>query len=313
MHEIVGGAAAEGLGGVGREAEGRLARGGAAQFRTARENRVDFLAVERRDVLDVLNVLQAPLDLEGGDARVDQGFEIRSLIVVLEAENMASLREHRAVFGRDVVGEAAELRAGAAVGAAPQHGFRHVALARVTYAKRPVHEEFNAGLRQSRAHGADRVEVEFAREDELREAHLLEESRFFGRPDVALGRGVDLDVGQGAHEKAHVLQDQDVHARLLGVEGERPRRLDFVVAKEGVEGHEDAGVPAVCVVAESRDVVERIARRLTGAEGGAADVNGVRAVLDRGDARVGVARRGEKFQGVKGKHAEKDPVCVPKV
>ena len=116
-----------------------------------------------------------------------------------------------------------------------------------------------------------------------------------------------------AHEKAHVLQDQDVHARLLGVEGERPRRLDFVVAKEGVEGHEDAGVPSVRVVAEPRDVVERIARRLTGAEGGTSDVDGVRAVLDRGDARVGVARRGEKFQGVKGKHAEKDPVCVPKV
>ena len=100
---------------------------------------------------------------------------------------MAALRQNRAVFGRDVVGEAAELRAGAAVGASPKHGFRHVALARIAHAERSVHEEFDAGVRERRTHGADRVEVEFAREDELRKAHLFQKRGLFGRADVALG------------------------------------------------------------------------------------------------------------------------------
>ena len=55
------------------------------------------------------------------------------------------------------------------------------------------------------------------------------------------------------------------------------------------------------VVAEPVDVVERIAGSLSGAEGGAADVHGVGAVVDGGNAGIGVAGRRKKFESVEGK------------
>lgn len=98
-----------------------------------------------------------------------------------------------------------------------------------------------------------------------------------------------------------VLNDQDVDSGLGGVEGKRAGARKLLVREERVERHEDAGVVAVRVLGETRDVVHRVARGLAGAEGRAADVDGVGAVIDRGDAGVGVAGGGEKFKSGEGK------------
>lgn len=95
----------------------------------------------------------------------------------------------------------------------------------------------------------------------------------------------------------HVLHDQHVDAGLRRVKGERPGAGKLLVGKERVERHEDARVVAVGVVCEPRNVLHRVAGGLAGSEGGAADVDGVGAVVDRGDAGLGVARRREEFKG----------------
>ena len=50
------------------------------------------------------------------------------------------------------------------------------------------------------------------------------------------------------------------------------------------------------------DVLHRIARRGAGAKARAADVDGVRPVVDGFDADVGIAGGGEQLELVEGKH-----------
>ena len=84
VNEVVGLSAVEDLVGRRRKGIGAYALGSAGELWSAPDDGVDFFAVEGRDVLHVRHVLQAPLDLEGGDARVDERLEVRALVVVLE-------------------------------------------------------------------------------------------------------------------------------------------------------------------------------------------------------------------------------------
>lgn len=212
---------------------------------------------------------------------------------------MAALGDAFARFGVNVVGEAAELGAGAAVGASARDRLAHVALARIAHAERAVNEAFDAGRLQGGPAGGDFGKRQFAREHHLRKAGLLEKGGLFPRrADVALGRGVELDVGQGAGHEPHVLHDQHVDAGLRRVKGERPGAGKLLVGKERVERHEDARVVAVGVVCEPRNVLHRVAGGLAGSEGGAADVDGVGAVVDRGRCR---SRRRAQARGVQGR------------
>ena len=84
VNEVVGLSAVEDLVWRRRKGIGAYALGSAGELRPAPDDPVDFFAVEGCDVLHVSHVLQAPLDLEGRDARVDERFEVRALVVVLE-------------------------------------------------------------------------------------------------------------------------------------------------------------------------------------------------------------------------------------
>ena len=183
------------------------------------------------------------------------------------------------------------------VSAAARLRMADVALAAVGHAERAVDEELDVGA-AGRIHRAQRfvdcrnlLHRQLACQHDLREACVLQKARFFGRADVGLGAGVQLDRGQVDFEQAHVLDDQCVRARLIHLPGHLARGLQFVVAQDGVERDEDAAVEAVRVLHQALDVADVVARASPCAEGGAPDVDGVGAVVDGFDANVCVARR----------------------
>ena len=251
----------------------------------------------RGDVLDVAQVLVAALDLEAADAGVDQRAQIRTLVVVFE-------REHMLVVGHDApagighgVGQAAFLRAVATVGAAPGVGVADEALARIGHAERAVDEELQRRGLHLVGNRLDLRQRQLTRQHHLREAHVLQKARLLGRADVGLGAGVELDRWQVHAQQAHVLDDQRVGAGVVELPDQASRRLQFVVAQDRVERDKDAGIEAVGVGRQALDIGDAVAGVDARAEVRSADVDGVGAMLDRGDADVGVARRGEQFKG----------------
>ena len=146
--------------------------------------------------------------------------------------------------------------------------------------------------------------IQLARQHDLRQAGVLQKARLFRRADVGLRAGVQLHGRQVELQQAHVLDDERVGAGLVQLPGELARRLQLVVAQDGVEGDEDACVKAVRVARQPLDVGQRVAGAGTGAETGAANVDGVGAVVDGFDADVRIARGAEQFKLVGQGHGQ---------
>lgn len=72
-------------------------------------------------------------------------------------------------------------------------------------------DEYLDGHAGGLAYAADFVDGELAGKDKAREAGAGEEGGLFGRPDVALGRGVE-GKGQLHGQIGHILDDEGVDA-----------------------------------------------------------------------------------------------------
>ncbi len=128
----------------------------------------------------------------------------------------------------------------------------------------------------------------------------MQEARLAGVTDVGLGAGVKLDGRQVEFEQPHVLHDERVHPGVVELPDQLARRFQLSVEQDGVGGDEDFGVIAVRVRHQARNVHHRVVRRRACAEGRAADIHRVCAVVDGFDAEVGGLRRGKELEGVAG-------------
>jgi len=82
----------------------------------------------RRDVLHIAHVLVAAFDLEALHARVDEIPEVVALVVVFHGQEMLVVGNHAAIEVCERKGQAAGLRAVAAIGAAAGFGVADIAL-----------------------------------------------------------------------------------------------------------------------------------------------------------------------------------------
>ena len=250
------------------------------------------------DVLDVVRVLVAPLDLEGLHPGVDQGLEVRALVVVLERQQVLVEGDDAALLVLQGIGQATGLGAVAAVGAASGLGMADVALAGEGDAQGAVDEVLDQGVGgHGGAHGRDLRDGQLPGQDDLGEAHLGQEPRLLRGADVALGGGVQVDGREVQLQEPQVLDDEGVHAGVVEVLDQAAGGLQLVVVEDGVEGDVDAGVEAVGVLHQAGDLRHRVVRMVAGAEGRAADVDGVGPVQDRLAADGGGLGGGQKFQG----------------
>jgi hypothetical protein len=79
-------------------------------------------------------------------------------------------------------------------------------------------------------------------------------------------------------------------------EGEPAGAFELIVAQDGVDGDEDAGMKAVGVAHQALDVGHLIAGLVARAKARPADVHGVSTMVDRGDADVGIAGGRQEFE-----------------
>ena len=296
VHEVVCATAVEPLLGLRRERKRAAAATAPSIFRAALEQCIEQLSVVRGDILHRRHVLIAPFNLEAANASICQCFKVFALVVVLHAQHVLVVRHDapEAVLHR--VGQAAFLRAVAAVGAAAGVRMANEALAAVGHAQRTVDEELEFRFLHFRGDGADLLQGEFACQYQLREPGILQEPRLLWGANVGLGAGMQLDGRQVQFQQAHVLNNQGIHAGFVELPGLAPRRFQFVIPQDGVHRHEDAGPEAMGVLSQARNFCYRVARLVAGAHGRAANVDGVRAMVDSLDADIGISGGGEQFQ-----------------
>ena len=151
------------------------------------------MAVVRGDILHRRHVLVAPFNLEAANAGIGQRFKVLALVVILNAQHMLVMRHDapEAVLHR--VRQATFLRTVAAVGTPAGVRMANETLAAVGHAQRAMDEELQFRLLHFRGDGADLLQGEFARQYQLREPCVLQEPGLFGRANVSLGAGMQLD------------------------------------------------------------------------------------------------------------------------
>ena len=268
-----------------------------AVARVGCDDLVEQHAVVGGDVLDVGQVLQPALDLERRDAGLDQRAQVVGLIVVLHRQQVLVLGDRLALVVDQGVGQAAGLRAFAAIGAPPGVGMADVALARIGDTERAVHKILQRQRRRV-SNFSHLFDAHFARQHDLREAGVFQEFCLGRIADVGLRRGVQLDRRQIEFKQAHVLDDQRVDAGFVQFPGQPAAAFEFRIVQDGIECNEDLGPETVGEVTQAPDLGDIVAGAVAGAEGGAADIDGIGAVLDGFDAEIGVLGRGEEFEGV---------------
>ena len=297
MEEVIGAAAVEALLRIRREAVAAAAGRGGHQIAAALQNGVELLPIPGRDVLDVVEPLEAPLDFERADPRLDQRLQVVGLIHVLEREQVAVGHQHLAIRLLQRAGQPTELGTLAAVGAAAGPSVADVALTAVGDAERTVDEELQLHI-GGRTDLADLCKGQLARQHHLGEAHILQKLHLLRGAVISLGTGMQRNGGQIERQQPHVLHDQRIGPRFVDLVGQPPGLLQLVIVQQGVEGNEDLGAEAVGMARQRFDILYAVACRAAGTKGGAAHVDGVGTVIDGFDAVGEVLGRSQQLQPV---------------
>ena len=232
----------------------------------------------------ILGPLHAPFDLDARDSRVLNLLEPVNETVVLEGEGVVV---HASAEG---VLESAGLGAHAAVAAALADEGRHIALARVAEAQGAVDEDLglNGGVLRDIA---DLVKAQLPCQHGAGYAELG--CRLHARKvvDGHLGARVQGNVGQvlpDRGDEAEILDDDAVGADLGGKARSLKRGLDLTVVDEGVERHIYLAAAHMAVAHGAfKFLVGEVLRAASGVEIAHAHIDGVRAVLHRGDHSLG--------------------------
>jgi hypothetical protein len=241
-------------------------------------------AVELRDDRHILGPLHATLDLDGGDAQLFQLAQLLDEAVVAQAQGVARVLEPAVP-----VGQAAGLRALAAVAAAPADHGGQVALPRIAHAERAVHKhlEFHGA---AAGDARDLLARQLPRQHDAPEAQLRRLLHALERVDAHLRRGVEHRVGrQLAHELRHaeILHDERVHAQQGRRAHDLGRARHLPVGDERVERQVYLDPADMAIDHGLLQLVRgKIMRAHARVEGVIAQINRIRTVLDGGAQRL---------------------------
>ena len=262
------------------------------QFRLGRDAQgqtgprfIHGLAIGGGGQRDIIGVLVAALDLERGDADLHDLGHLVQRVEVARREQVARVAQRlQAVVHDQLVGQAAGLRALAAVGAAPAPRLRREALAGVGDAERAVHEHLQLASR-SGCGWRDVVERQLAGQHHAAHAELLRQVDALGAGDAHLRAAVDLEIGRdlpGKLRDGQVLHDDGVGAGF-GDGAQEPGGFgQLMVEDQRVEG--DIALDAAAVQRAQRvgQFGQGEADLGAGGEVLEAEVDGVGAGLDGG-------------------------------
>ncbi|MNZ56241.1 hypothetical protein D3C78_741850 [compost metagenome] len=267
-------------------APGRRARQVAAIF----NNGVKHLTIMRSDILHVAHVFVAPFNFEGAHASVDERRQVCRLIVVFHRQQMFFERHDAALIVFQGIRQTTRLRAVTTVGAAPGLRVGNIALAGIGHTQRTVDEEFNVGVSRL-VDIADLIQIQLARQHDLGKTYIRKKLRFFNGANIALGTGVQFNRRNIQLKHAHILNDQRVDARLIQIGNQALGGFQFIIMKNGVQGHEHFCTKTVGKRHQLRNILQAIAGVMASAKARAADIDRVRTVKNRFTGDGGVASR----------------------
>jgi len=265
----------EGAGRIRREVLADSAEGGSPQLRPPLQEVIDPAAQVADDILDVVRVLQPPLDLEAQDARVGHCFQMIGEVQIPDAQQVLVPQEHAARGVHQVPGGAAGLGAFPAVAAAITDGAAQVAVAALAHAQGTIDEglQFDIG---GLVDGLDVIEAQLPGEDGPAKARTGEEGHPLRAVAGRLGAGVQGQGRQVQLQVGHVLDDEGVHSRLVQVPGLASGVFEFRIEEQGVEGGKDLRPPQAGLGGEPLEIRRIVARRLPGSEPRPAHVHRIR-------------------------------------
>ncbi len=265
-------------------------------------------AVLRDRGRDVGRALEAALDLETRDTGLgERGHDVEP-DEILRRQQVLDLAEvaHGAVED-ERVGQAARLRALAAVRRAPTPRLRRQALATPRDTQRAVHEDLELD-RSARPVAADLVDGELARHDDARQPELAEQADRERARRGHLGRRVDLERGTDRTREQRdggILDDDRVDPgggdapdqllddRELGLEHERVER-DVRAGPGAVNPRDDLGERRRWEVLGTRARVESVVETEVDSVGAGSERRGQRVAVTGGRQNFGAAHRGRK-------------------
>ena len=102
--------------------------------------------------------------------------------------------------------------------------------------------------------------------------------------------GVQLNGRQIKFKQPHVLHDQGVCTGFPALPDKAARSFQFIVTQNGIECNQHAGIEAVRMSGQAFDIRQGIA-----GIGTAANIYGIRTVLDGGHAEIGISGGREQF------------------
>nr|AEZ49742.1 hypothetical protein pMR0211_0130 [Providencia stuartii] len=210
------------------EAVAAAAVGRGFKLGPTRHDGIQLLAVVSGNILDVAEVLESALYLEGTDPGVDQCFEVICLVVVLQRQHMVVAGNDVALAGLEITRHPALLRAFAAVGTAVCVGFTDIALAAVGHAQGAMDKELQSHLGLG-GHGANLAQTQLPCQHHLRKAHMLEKGDFGRNPVIHLGTGVQCNRWQVQLKQPQVLHDNGIGTGLVHRPDQASGFFQFIV------------------------------------------------------------------------------------
>ena len=264
--------------------------GGARQITAIVDDGIQHLTIMGGDIFHVAHVLVAPFNFEGAYASIDQRTEVRRLIVIFHRQQVFFECHHAALIVFQGIRQTAGLRAVAPVSAAPRLGVRDITLPGIGHTQRTVDKEFNGRVGRL-MDIADLVQVQLARQHNLRKPDVRKKLRLLDGADIALGAGVQLNRRDIQFQNAHILNDQGINAGLVEIGDQTLRGLQLIIMKNGVQGHKHLRPETVSERYQLGNVAQAVAGVMPGTEARAANVDGIRTVKNGFTGNGGVAGR----------------------
>ena len=262
----------------------------ARQIAAVFDDGVQHLTVVRGDILHVAHIFITPFNLEGTDARINQRAQVGGLIVILHGEEVFFERHYAALIVFQGIRQTAGLRTVATVGATARLGVGNVALTGIGHAQRAVDKELDRRVCRL-VDITDLIQVQLTGQNDLRKADVGEELRLLHRADITLGTGVQFNRRNIQLQNPHVLNNQGIDAGLIEIGDQSLRRLQLIIMKNGVQGHEHFRPETVGERHQVGNIAQAVAGVMAGTKARAANVDGVRAVKDRFAGNGGVTGR----------------------
>ena len=191
------------------------------------QNSIQPFSIPIGYVLHIIYLLQTPLYLETRHARTHQILYMRIGIEVFHGKQVAVLEQHLPAPVNQIIGQAARLAALAPIAAPPRGMATHIALPAIAHTQGSVHKSFGFYLHRLR-NGLNLAQRKFARQNQAPKTQRLQEKRFLHTVYMALGAGVKLDRRQARLQQSQILNQQRIHAHIIGLPRQFQGRGHFV-------------------------------------------------------------------------------------